>query len=135
MNHVGVIVLILLGAVLPILGAVFALLNVRATLRKNDADVDLSQRLREEWDAATSAASGATPEVMEAIRAEHSKRFTDAGLIVPTRESADANATGDLAVGRVLRLLARGNGWNAALVVVGVAVSTAASIWSLGINA
>jgi hypothetical protein len=134
------IVVILLGAILPVVGAYLAYRNVRASLRKHDRDVELATTIRNEWNEATREAAASTPpqqlgEVSAALTAKFHKRFTEAGLLVPSWDTANANATGDLAVGRTLRLLAKGNGWNVSIVVVGIAASTVASIWSLFISA
>jgi hypothetical protein len=134
-----VLILYILGAALPIIGAVRAVLNARDTLKKHADDVDDAAAIQAEWSAATSAAIATKPDdiaaVTQAINGDFHQRFTDRGLLVPSYETASRNATGDLAVSRVLHLLAKGQGGNAALVALGIFASTVAAVWSLWLPA
>lgn len=127
--------LTLAGAVLPVLGAVLAVLGARSTLERHEADVEEAAALKHEWEAATQAAIAANPADMRAaserVSEEFHARFEERGFLVPSIATFDRNTTGDLAVSRTLRLLAKGQWGNVVLVVIGIAASTLASVWSL----
>ncbi|MDQ0895789.1 hypothetical protein [Agromyces ramosus] len=132
-----IICLILAGAVLPVLGAVLAVLGARRTLAQHEADVVEAAALKKEWEAATQAIMDSKPADLGAasnrVNADFHARFEEHGLVVPSIATFDRNATGDLAVSRTLRLLAKGQWGNVALVVLGIAASTVADVWSLNL--
>lgn len=135
LTRIIIIVLILTGAVLPVLGAVLAVLGARRTLARHEADVVEAAALKKEWEAAAQAVVDAKPADLGAassrVNADFHARFEERGLVVPSIATFDKNATGDLAVSRTLRLIAKGQWGNVALVVLGIAASTVADIWSL----
>ncbi|WP_157780351.1 hypothetical protein [Leifsonia xyli] len=130
-TRAAILALIIVGATAPLLGALLAVANASRTLKAHERDVKVSQAILKEWRAESSARRFDSVVEADAFNLTYHSRFLALGLPVPSRAAADDNATGDLAVSRVLRLLARGQGWNVSLIVLGVFASTAAAIWSL----
>lgn len=136
-----VLALTLLGAALPIYGAVSAVFTTRATLRKHEQDAALSRKITREWGGTVSAARDAKRtgsasfedlgDELSRLNASFHARFKTQGLEVPSFETGNRNVTGDLAISRMLRLVARGNRANAALIILGVVLSAVAAVWSL----
>ncbi len=131
-TRLAIILFILAGAVLPVLGVALALVGARRTLAQHEVDAKESDALNEEWQEAGRAFREANPGGNDTpLNLEYHKRFADRGLLVPSGDTANKNVTGDLAVTRTLRLLGHGQGWNAAIIILGVVCSTVAAVWSL----
>ena len=121
------------GFALPVWGAVRSVNHARRALKKQERDlttaVDLAGRQQAEY--SIPEPPGLAPgEHLTAIAEKYDKLHVEAGIERPW--PLDGTATLQLhAVSMTLRIVFGGNGFNAALIVAGLVLSTVASIWSL----
>jgi len=121
------------GFALPVWGAVRSVNHARRALKKQERDLktaeDLAERQQAEYSIPEPA--GLAPgEHLTAIAEKYDKLHDEAGIERPWGTLGTA-ALQLHAVRQTLLIVFSGNRINAALIVVGLVLSTVASVWSL----